>query len=516
MQLAGPQLVLERRKIRRDLVAWSTYRHPAKPPQTHHRLLLAALQQLVDGTLRHPATGRICRNLVVKMPPGAGKSTYVSVDFPPWYLNRYPEHTILSCSHNKDLIQGFSRQCRDIINLHSATLGYGLSPDSHAIDEWRTTKGGLYFCAGCGAGVAGHRAHLGLIDDYVGTEEDAQSKTFRDKIWAWYENDFQPRLTNDEHNGVYAMQAILATARHEDDLIGRLLEKAPEDWVVIKIPFFSTPDDPLGRPLPVDDSVEAKVATRLWPEHFTADDAINVLRKSPRTVSCLYQQDPHPEQGDYFHAAWFQPYQPHELPKELRVYGAADFAISEEKHSCLSCLGFGGIDSVGEIWLLPEIYWAQGGPKELVTRWLALLNLYKPIEFWAEKGQISKSLGPFLKDMMRNEQVYTYIKEIVPARDKETRAQTIRGLAEMGRVHVPAFTTWWPDALHELTTFPGGKTDDFVDMLAHLGAGINRMSRVTPAKEVVEENLNQDWRPTLRWLQASDKKMRHQEVYGGR
>jgi len=501
------ELLLQRKKIRASLVEWATFRHPERPPKQHHILMLNALQRLIDGTLVHPVTGKPCRKLIVKMPPGAGKSTYVSVDTPPWYLNRFPDHSILACSHNKDLIQGFSRQCRDSINFHSSTLGYSLSSDSHAIDEWRTTKGGLYFCAGVTAGVAGHRANFGLIDDYCGDEETAQSKSFRDGLWAWYENDFQPRLTNDERKGFLAIQAILATPRHEDDLIARLLDKFPNEWCVLKIPFFAKPNDPLGRPVGNLDSEESMVASRLWPEHFSEDDAREILKKSPRTISCLYDLEPHPEHGDYFRSDWFIPYtSPSQLPKQLRVYGAADFGISEERHANATCLGFGGMDSTGDIWLLPKLFWGKHGPKEIVGAWLRLLELYNPIEFWAEKGQISKSIGPFLKDMMLEAKIYVYIKEITPARDKETRAQTFRGLSSMGRVHVPTFTPWWPDALHELTTFPGGKTDDFVDFCAHLGAGINRMIRAPQLKQESEpEEINQPWKPTLRWLKKSDK-----------
>ncbi len=499
------KLLQERREIRRSLIAWANFRHPEKPPHPHHELLLTAVQALVEGRLIHPATNRAVRKLIVEMPPGAAKSTYISVDTPPWYLARFPAHCVLACSHNKDLITGFSRQCRNTIDQHGATLGYGLCRDSHAVDEWRTDKGGLYFCAGVGAGIAGHRANLGIIDDYLGDEETAQSKDARDKQWAWYENDFSTRLTNDESTGTVARQIILATPRHEDDLIGRLLAREPDEWYVLKIPFFPVANDPLGRP--VAETVEQKITNRLWPEHFSEDDARDILRKSPRTISCLFQLDPHPETGDFFHSEWFIPYAtPSEIPDNLRHYGAGDFGISERRGSNSTCLGFGGLDNRGHIWILPSIFWEVAGPKKIVSSWLTLLDLVSPIEFWAEKGHISKSLGPFLKEMMLEEKVYVYIKEITPTKDKETRAQTIRGLAEMGRVHVPTFAPWWPAALHELTTFPRGRTDDFVDMFAHLGMGLRRMMRAPGACKVSETpDLNTSVKITHEWLRQHDK-----------
>src|SRR5438093_2938737 len=79
-------LLQQRREVRRSLIAWSLHRHPHLPPAPHHRLLLERLQALTEGTLVHPKTGDSCRNLMILMPPGSAKSTYTSVDFPPWYL----------------------------------------------------------------------------------------------------------------------------------------------------------------------------------------------------------------------------------------------------------------------------------------------------------------------------------------------------------------------------------------------------------------------------------------------
>ncbi|MBK8271399.1 MAG: hypothetical protein IPK83_24995 [Planctomycetes bacterium] len=59
----------------------------------------------------------------------------------------------------------------------------GVSKESSAAGRWSTTKGGEYFAAGAGAGIAGFRADLGIIDDPFRNREDADSATIRDKIW---------------------------------------------------------------------------------------------------------------------------------------------------------------------------------------------------------------------------------------------------------------------------------------------------------------------------------------------
>ncbi len=130
---------------------------------------------------------------------------------------------------------------------------------------------------------------------------------------------------------------------------------------------------------------------------------------------------------------------------------------------------------------------------------------------------ISKSLGPFLREAMLDADVFNYISEVTPVMDKETRAQSIRGRMSMLRVKFPAFASWWPQAMHELLTFPGGKNDDFVDFLSHIGMGLSSLIKPSVTKQV-EQTINQSWKPTLKWLKKSDndRKQLKNVKYAGR
>ena len=74
---------------------------------------------------------------------------------------------------------------------------------------------------------------------------------------------------------------------------------------------------------------------------------------------------------------------------------------------------------------------------------------------------------------MQEERIYCAIDEVVPAKDKQTRAQAIRGRMAMGKVYFPKFTTWWSDAQLELLKFPAARHDDFVDWISHIGMGLS-------------------------------------------
>jgi hypothetical protein len=500
--------LLKRRELRGNLLSWAKYfsLEYNQTPAQHHLLLLEKLQQITDGTLIHSKTGLPCRRLMVLMPPGSAKSRYTSVIFPPWFIQRREHCDILAFSCTAELIERFSRECRNTVAKHSRVLGYGLTKDSKSVQEWSTSNGGRYRCAGVGAQTTGRRAHCGIIDDYIGSQEDADSKLVRDKQWEWYDNDFWPRLFPD------AIQIIVANRRHEDDLVGRLLEREGDRWEVCTLPFFAEANDILGR----------KVGERLWPEWFTEEMAQDISRKPPRTIAGLYQQRPAPEEGNYFKSEWCLTYNQSEYEQLMalspRIYGAGDWAVSEAKDANQSCFGGGALHYDGTLYILPDLFWEAAGPKKVVSAYVNFLKRHNPLQFWSEKGHISKSWGPFLREMMEGENVYNYITEVNPARDKEVRAQSIRGRMSMFKVKFPSFAPWWEKALHELLTFPGGKSDDFVDFISHLGMGILNMQRASKPKEVEVEDIYKTQPITLAWMKSQDKMQRRamQPKYQGR
>jgi len=338
-----------------------------------------------------------------------------------------------------------------------------LCADSQAAGEWSTTNNGIYFCAGVGAGIAGHRADLGLIDDPIGSQEDADSKVVRDKQWDWYCSDFIPRL---KPGGAVI---LIQTRRHEEDLAGRLLASERGEWEVVSLPLIAKDNDPLGR----------SPGELLWPEWFNSD-LVREARKNDQTFSSLYQQDPTPEQGDFFHRDWITDhlYDPDELPSNLHIYTASDHAVSLEQERDLTCIVSAGVDERGVLWILPDVWWKRAKTDEVVEAMLEVCRRRKPLTWWAGRDHISKSIGPFLEKRMREEGVYAYIEEVSATAKKRVRAQSIRGRMAQGQVRFPRFAkSWLPDAMHELLTFDHGTHDDFVDTIALLGLGLADMTK---------------------------------------
>lgn len=506
MSLPKQQLateLLRRIAISESFEQWCLASLPeGQTPAKHHLLIINTLDTLVKGKLKLP-NGTTARRLMIMLPPGSAKSTYTSWLFPPWFLNLHKGLCILACSYSYDLVESFGRRCRNTIELLGRLLGYSLKADSKAAGVWETTNDGRYFCAGVNAGIAGHRADLGLIDDPIGTEEQAQSKLFRDKLWEWYHSDFVPRLKPN------AYRVLICNRRHEDDLAGRLLNPKQtgnevDDWFVLSIPMEAEQNDVLGR----------AQGALLWPEWFT-EKMLHDAKKNPRVWAGLYQQHPTPEDGDFFRRDWIVGYtSPNDLPNNLRYYTVSDHTTSRARGANKTCYTTFGVDEDEHIWIHPDIFWQQCTPLEAVEAMFNIVQRRKPIKWRAEKGHISQSLEPLINKMMQEKGIYFMLEQVTPVKSKADRCRSIAGRMQQKMVHFPTFAPWFPDALFEMMAFTGSgddKSDDFCDTLGHLGMMVDTMQHATPKKEEQPEPLDIPFVPTMGWMKQSDLRQRHAE-----
>lgn len=395
---------------------------------------------------------------------------------------------MLGCSYSYTLIEGFGKTARDIVVEEGKTLGLQLSRSAQAAGDWRTTRGGGYFCAGVNAGIAGHRARLGLIDDYLGSEKDADSKIIREDNWKWYWNDFIPRLLPN------AWQIIIANRRHEDDMVGRLLNDEAKNWEVVSLPMLAEDNDPLGR----------FRGERLWEGWFTAEQ-VRLAQKLPRTWAGLYQQRPAPEEGNFFKADTITTYDsPSKVPPDLRIYAVSDWALRRGKTNDFTFHGIGGLDTTGRLWILTW-FWEQVDTLEATNKMFEMAVQHEPAVWWQGKENITGSVGPFIYDKMKTDRVYFNIEELKETQDKEAKAQSFKAMMAAGQVMFPSFHPQWGELLNQILTFPAGIHDDAVDALAKFGMGLNGMVRSTK-KKVDWDGVVPDQRLTVAWVLDSHKR----------
>jgi predicted phage terminase large subunit-like protein len=431
----------------------------------HHLVLLAALQDVADGT---------APNLMVFMPPGSAKSTYVDVVFVPWFMARKEKQSVILACYGSDLARKQGRRARALVKSQSFQdlFDARLSAESSAMDEWGLSNGSEYMSGGILSGMTGNRADLLVVDDPVKGRADADSEAIRKTTRSEYDESLCTRLKPG------GRQIIIQTRWHGDDLSGSIL---PENWDgesgmilgrdgrmwrVLCIPAeAASADDPLGR----------KPGEMLWPEWFTPE-YWTPLRKNRRAWSALYQQKPSPEEGTYFQRANFREWKA-PLPT-LRFYGTSDYAVTEG----------GGDFTVHRVWGVSangDIYRVDGWSGQTasdvwIERKIDLIAKWKPLAWFGESGVIKKAIEPALLRRMRERKTYCRLEWLPSISDKPSRARGFQSRASMGAVYFE------PNAdLREFLMFPAGKHDDEVDAASLIGRALEQahpaISKAPPA-----------------------------------
>ena len=111
---------------------------------------------------------------------------------------------------------------------------------SPTAEQWRVGGGGSVKSVGVGGPLTGRGAHVLVIDDPVKDDQKALSEIERNRTWSWYTQTAYTRLA--PGGGVLFMM----TRWHEDDLAGRLLEKAKaggDQWRVVSFPAIAEEDE---------------------------------------------------------------------------------------------------------------------------------------------------------------------------------------------------------------------------------------------------------------------------------
>ena len=299
---------------------------------------------------------------------------------------------------------------------------------------------------------------------------------------------------------------ITFTRWHTDDIIGRLTDpeneyynrKLAEKIKVINLPAIAEDDDPLGR----------APGEPLW-DRYGLDFLEEQRGLDPLGFESLYQQRPSVADGILFRREYIQYYDPHDIREEdLRIFCASDHAVSTKQRSDSTVLLRVGVDKNNHIYIL-DCWWRKAASDEVVEAMIAMAKQNpKPLIWWAEKGHISKSIGPFLRKRMVETQTFFNLVEVTPAGDKEQRAQSISARVAMGFVHFPKGKPWVEKAINELLAFPNGLHDDFVDAFAYIGLGLQSQFPVKPAANTSRAPRENTFGAIKRQQQQEDRQLR--------
>jgi predicted phage terminase large subunit-like protein len=424
-------------------------------PALHHRKLMTALDAVSRGE-----TDR----LIVLMPPGSAKSTYVSVLFPAWYLSRHPRAAIIMACHTDSLASHFGRRTRALVQEYSEVLNYRLSAEERAANRWRTNRGGEYFAAGVRGPIAGRRADLAIIDDPVKSWAEADSPMCREHAWEWYRTDLLPRLKP------RGRVVLVMTRWHQDDLGGRIME-TEAGWTILRLPALAVPPDPMGR-------AEGEA---LWPAW---EDADALARKraamGERAFAALFQQDPRPPSGGLF------------MPERVATCDMAPSGtVAVRAWDLASALPAPGKDpdwTVGlrldrdadQRFIVTDIQRLRGTPGAVEAAILATAERDGPAVLVAlpqDPGQAGQAQAAYLTRKLAG-----FVVRCSPETGaKLTRAGPVAAQIETNNLSLVR-APWNRAFLEELRDFPHGHKDDQVDALSR--AFMTLVSPSAPARRL--------------------------------
>lgn len=243
----------------------------------------------------------------------------MTIHWPAYVLEQRPWFRWIIGAYSMTLSSKFSRKTRAITGRRIP-----LNPKRQTATEWETTEEGGLLAVGVGSGVTGHGAHGIIIDDPVKSRKEAESQTYRDACYEWYQDDLSTRL---EPGGFIVMQL---TRWHEDDLAGRILaSEEGTEWTVLRLPAEAEDEgepDPLGR----------EPGEALWPERYNESALQRIKKRLMSSYYALFQGRPTSAEGGIIKRAWIGRYAEFDSEVILRVQSwdcnnkgtvSADFSV---------------------------------------------------------------------------------------------------------------------------------------------------------------------------------------------
>ncbi|MCV6826013.1 MULTISPECIES: phage terminase large subunit [Halocynthiibacter] len=444
-------------------------------PELHHKIICKLLQSMDED--------KVDRAMVF-LPPRMAKSTLCTMLFPSWLIGKYPKTQIMSGVHTQRFADKMGKIVRNYVRNAKYPFKTELAKDSQAKSAWGTTEGGEYNGFGLmGGSTHGNPAEWLIMDDLIKGRKMALSAHMREEAWETYKADLLTRLQGRRK------QLIVTTRWHEDDPAGRILpadfdgktgwykdRETGEKWFVLSIPALAEHEnDPLGR----------KIGEWLWPAKWGAKAWAAVRNRGGYIWSALYQQRPSPEEGLMFNDEHIMRYNPAQLDTTtLQIYGTSDYAVTAEAGNNdpdYTVHQIWGVDPEFNIYLL-DMWRGRTTSDVWVDQFIRLVRKWKPLRWFEESGQIINGVGPFLKRQMQQERVFVNRVGLTSSTSKEQRAQSLLGMASMGKMYLPdrdkvqKYLLNYLDAFEkELKAFPAAKHDDTVDPATLFARGLDRI-----------------------------------------
>lgn len=467
------QRKLQLKLAKRSLSQFATMTNEEIEIQWFHKVVYDALDKWIDGDIK---------KLAIFMPPQHGKSNMSSINTPAKILGMKPKAKIVVASYSDKLASKFNRGAQDIIDSNVFKELYpGIVLPAKGIESSNELRNNTFFeivkhkgffkAVSIGGALTGDPIDFGIIDDPIKDRKQANSKTYRDNLWDWYNDVFKTRLHNDSR------QLMLFTRWHEDDLAGRLFnpkseyydEDEAKEWTVLvfqalkedKLPFDNVA---LKYPDP------RKKGEALWEAKHNQEKHEKAKKSSPTTFASLQQQRPSPSKGNKLKREWFQtikeselPFNPRAVRRDFWIDGAFTDSVKNDESAQMSCTFY-----KGNLY----IFNCTGVRKELkeyldfIRPWLKESGYKSTSSVFIEMKASGYGFYSMLKSPAYGNHNCRKINSKVVGYGKMTRAEGVQPIMGSGKVFLVA-GSWNEAFVDQCCNFPNDTHDDMLDLLCY-------------------------------------------------
>jgi predicted phage terminase large subunit-like protein len=324
-----------------------------------------------------------------------------------------------------------------------------------------------------------------ILGDDMENDELVMNKERREKMRRWFQGALLPCRSD---NGIVR---LVGTILHMDSLLERLMPSESEKHTVhTGLKTYSTRKT-------MWKAVKYKAHNEnftelLWPQKKSAEMFKMLYEEAVRDgTTDIYSQEylnlPIDQEKALFKKADFLAASEEQLSGKLHYYITADFAISETEKADYTVFLIAAVDENRQI-IIKDVIRERLDGKEIVDTLLTLQRIYEPEAIGVEEMQVSKALGPFLREeMVRTNTFPTLYGLRHEGKDKVLRSRNIQARMRAHTIRFLKEGDWYPIFEDECLTFPRGKHDDQVDCFAYLGKMLDKLIEA-PTKEELDDD----------------------------
>ena len=447
LALLAKQELARRELARRSYLSYLVYVHQGAFKRTRmSEFLSSRVQEFIESK-----TGHAYDILVVNCPPQHGKSLTITESLPSWYLGKYPENNVIVASYDSDFAERFSKKNRAKIKAFGNSL-FGISVGGiDRVSEFELSNGrGRFIARGIMSGITGNPANLIIIDDPVKNRQEADSPTYRQRLWEEWQASVKTRLAA-------GAKVIIIMTPWREDVFDREVLRTEKNVTHLRLPVEAEENDPLGR-APGEPLCPEIGKDAAWLAEFK-EGYIHDPLGGALSWAAMYQCSPRVLEGGLVRRSWWKFYNPtsDSLPEFDRTVISVDATFKDAENSDYVAI---------QVWSRAGLrYYLRYSVNQHLDFPSTCETIRKISRIFPEAKPViieEAANGAAIIATLRTE---LFVQPVTPKGGKVSRLNAVAFAIQNGYVFIPDPSSfpWVEDYLDQFTAFPNAKHDDMVD-----------------------------------------------------